>query len=553
MTEPAAFRRARGAYYTPTELADFIARWAIRTRGDVVMEPSVGEGVFLRAAAAVLRETGGTPDRSTLHGFEMHKPSIANAVASLRTQGADASVSHGDFFTHDAVPMYSAVIGNPPFLRFHHFSGKQRSSARRRSLEAGVRLGGRSNAWAYFVVHAAQFVAPGGRLGLVLPAELLTSDFAVAVRKFLLRRFGDVRILAFRQRVFSEVDTEILVMLAEGTGPATHFKVFEADDLSELGKVEELGWSKSILKPSQKWTSALLEDEHVDLFSALSMGGDFDRMDASWGKASIGAVTGATNYFRLTPSDAHQRGLGDADLQPLYPGWRYVKDLTFTRAMLDRLEDHDVPVLLFYPEADDPRGAAGRYIEAGETDGVDTSSGKCSERDPWWRVPLPPVAELFLANTSHRTPVLVANRARARHTNTYYGIELKPNVRRAGKDLLPLGALNTVSLLGAELVGRSHGNGGLKLSVSEVDAWPVPTPELLETSARDLRELRRPIRGLVEDGRLLDAAELVDEIVLKESGVSEAQLSSIRNALLVLQERRAARGAQKARSGRASG
>lgn len=542
MTEPVAFRKARGAYYTPPEIADFIAQWAIRRRDDVVMEPSVGEGVFLRAAALALREVGGSPSKATLRGFEMHGPSIDNAVASLKANGADATVSRGDFFDHDAVPTYSAVIGNPPFLRFHHFSGTQRSSARRRALEAGVRLGGRSNAWAYFVVHAAQFVAPGGRLGLVLPAEFLTSDFAVAVRKFLLGRFGDVRIVAFRQRVFTEVDAAVLILLAEGTGPATHFKVFEADDLSELGRVEQLGWSRSMLEPSEKWTSALLEDEHVDVFSALSMSDGFDRMDTSWGKASIGAVTGAADFFRLRPSDVREHGLLDTDLQPLYPGWRHVKDLTFTRPMWQQLETQDVAVLLFHPEGDHPRGSAGRYIDAGERDGVDVSSGKCSGRDPWWRVPLPPVAELFLANTSHRTPVLVANRAGARHTNTYYGIELKPNVRRAGKDLLPLGALNTLSLLGAELVGRSHGNGGLKLAVSEVDAWPVPTPELLEASACELRELRRQVRSLVQDGQVLDAAELVDAVVLKESGVSERELASIRRALAVLQQRRAVRG-----------
>src|SRR3954466_4942721 len=40
--------KAFGAFYTDAQIAEFLAWWAIRERGDTVLDPSFGGGVFLR-------------------------------------------------------------------------------------------------------------------------------------------------------------------------------------------------------------------------------------------------------------------------------------------------------------------------------------------------------------------------------------------------------------------------------------------------------------------------------------------------------------------------
>ena len=42
-----ALRKARGAYFTPPEITQFIAGWAVRSATDIVLEPSCGEAGFL--------------------------------------------------------------------------------------------------------------------------------------------------------------------------------------------------------------------------------------------------------------------------------------------------------------------------------------------------------------------------------------------------------------------------------------------------------------------------------------------------------------------------
>jgi type I restriction-modification system DNA methylase subunit len=74
-------RKARGAYFTPAEVARFIAAWAIRCASDRVLEPSCGEAAFLTEAVTRLRALGLTEAgwANALHGHEIHPQSAAVA------------------------------------------------------------------------------------------------------------------------------------------------------------------------------------------------------------------------------------------------------------------------------------------------------------------------------------------------------------------------------------------------------------------------------------------------------------------------------------------
>ena len=110
-----ASRKARGAFFTPPEIADYLVGWAVRSAGDTVFEPSCGEAAFLLAAARRLEALGARPARwsERLHGVEIFEASARTAGTRLRGAGFDARVSVGDFFAHKPP-------GDPPalWLRF---------------------------------------------------------------------------------------------------------------------------------------------------------------------------------------------------------------------------------------------------------------------------------------------------------------------------------------------------------------------------------------------------------------------------------------------------
>ena len=538
MAEGLTVRKARGAFFTPPGITRFISDWAVRSPADSVLEPSCGEAAFLLAAGRRLGELGGA---GHLHGIEIHGPSAAAAGAALRQAGLAADIRLSDFFDCPPEPRFDAVVGNPPYIRYQQFRGEARGKSLEAALAAGVRLTGLASSWAAFVIHASQFLKPEGRLGLVLPAELLSVNYAAEVRRFLLGRFSRVRLVMFDTRVFPDVLEEVVLLLAEGSGGAASFEVFQARDLADLARLDTHAWTGFDLGAIDKWTPALLSQASFGVYQSLCRQGAFSPL-LGWGETYLGAVTGANGFFALTQAEVDALRLPRADLLNISPpGARHLSGLSFSEAQWQGLGEGGGRCWLFYPHADKPAAAARRHIARGERDGI-PAAYKCRVRKPWWRVPLVAEPDLILTYMNHDRPRLVTNEAGVHILNSVYGVALRPAVRELGRSLLPLAALNSVTLLGAEMVGRAYGGGLLKLEPREADTLPVPPPEALAALAPQLEALRAPVLAALGRGDTTHAVELVDEVVLSRPlGLGAADLQVLREARAFLFRRRVAR------------
>lgn len=532
-------RKARGAFFTPPGLCRYVAEWAIRDRHDRVLEPSCGEAAFLVAAAERLRRLGSSAP--ALFGHELHGESAAAAHGYLARAGHAAEIQVGDFFAATPQATYAAVIGNPPYVRYQQFAGEARALAREAALRGGVALTALASSWAAFTVHASLFLSTGGRLGLVVPAELLSVNYAAGVRRFLLERFGRVRLVAFTERVFPGVQEEVLLLLAEGTGPTSEFELVQARNVDHLLTTGGITTTWRPGTGGEKWTPALLPAAALDAFAHAQQQSAITTLSA-WGDTTLGGVTGNNAFFALRASHVRELGLPHSELVPVSPpGSRHLRGLSFTRTQWSRLAERDARSWIFRP-GEVPSPAAARYIAQGEREGVN-GAYKCRVRRPWWHVPLPPPADLLLTYMNADTPRLTTNAARVHHLNSVHGVYLAPELRTLGRSLLPLASLNTVTLLGAETVGRAYGGGMLKLEPGEADGLPVPDSGLLAATSAALVALRPAVRQALAAGRLLSAVRLVDAVVLSGAlGMSGADLSALRDAHIALSERRAARG-----------
>jgi adenine-specific DNA methylase len=543
--DTAALRKARGAFFTPEPLARYVTEWAVRSINDKVLEPSCGEAAFLLAAVdrlAALHDAEATPTTPHLDGVELHDASASAARDLLRSAGVDADVRVGDFFTFEPTGTYDAVIGNPPYVRYQDFSGESRARSREAALRAGVPMSNLASSWAAFTVHAALFLRKGGRLGLVLPAELLTVNYAAPVRRFLLERFASVDLVLFEERVFPEVLEEVVLLLAEGydEGPTDHFRVFQARDANGLaGTPVVRSWRPEDL--DAKWTPSLLSQEALSAFTTLTGGEDFTTLQ-TWGETTLGIVTGNNRYFALSPQRVAELGLTASDLVRLSPpGSRHLRGLTLTESALDELGAAGSATYLFRP-ANEPSKAARRYIDAGEVSGVNNAY-KCRIRPDWWRVPLVPPADLLLTYMNADTPRLCTNRARVHHLNSVHGVYTRPEVRRLAMDYLPLASINSMTLVGAETVGRAYGGGMLKIEPREADRLPMPSPELVESTKTRLAEIRPQMGRFLRSGRLTEAARLIDDLLLVGAlGMKRSDVRALREAHAELTARRVARG-----------
>lgn len=542
--DSASARKARGAFFTPEPLTRFIAQWAITSPTDAVLEPSAGDAAFLVEAVRRLRALGAV--YPSVAGVEIHAHSARVAEARVREARGVPRLTVDDFFHVEPEPRFDAVIGNPPYIRYQDFAGEARARARAAALRAGVALTGLASSWAAFTVQSALFLRPGGRLGLVLPAELLSVNYAGAVRQFLLERFATVELVLFTEQVFPEAETDVVLLLASGFGEGAtdHATVYEARDAGGLAALGG-GLRFTPADPAEKWTSLLVDPEAIEPLRSLLAAGHFTHL-RQWGETTLGMVTGNNGYFAISPEKAASHGFSDDELLPLSPpGSAHLRGLSLSVELLERLGRTGRQTLLFRPASDALSPAAARYIAAGIDAEIDRAY-KCRVRKPWYRVPLVPPADLLLTCMNADTPRLTTNEAGAHHLNSVHGVYLADGARDLGRELLPLASLNSITLLNAEMVGRSYGGGVLKLEPREADTWAVPSPVLVARRADALRAVRDDVANALAAGDLLGAVRHVDEaLLIGPELTTDADIQATRDAHRQMTARRAARAASR--------
>lgn len=543
MAQSITDEKARGAFFTPPEVSRFITEWAIRGKSDKVLEPSCGEASFLLEAAQYLKKLGSKRSSISeqLFGVEIHEDSAQAAAAALNKIGFSAQISAKNFFDCEPEPKFDAVIGNPPYIRYQQFSGSARNKGLQAALAQGVRLTGLASSWAAFTIHAAQFLNDDGRLGLVLPAELLSVNYAAQVRRFLLERFKHVRLVLFEKLIFPGVLEEVVLLLAEGRGTAKNFEVVQVRDVEALNKQEYVAKPSIAPKGGEKWTSALIPIAGFELYKAQLDAQRFAPL-ASWGTTYLGAVTGNNQFFCLSAQEADEWGLSENELLRISPpGGRHLKGLTLTSRAWNDLAKQGDKVFLFAPDLVRQSKSARRYIDHGEHLGV-PAAYKCKVRSPWWRVPLVERPDLLFTYMNHASPRFTANEAGLQILNSIYGTKLENPYRKLGVEFLPLATFNSVTQLGAEIVGRAYGGGLLKHEPKEADLIPLPSPELLERSASSLRALKPQTSVALRGGDVGKVVDLVDQVLLHDGlGISNAELKELKLARELLMNRRQAR------------
>ena len=545
-SEPATDRKARGAFFTPPEIADFLCAWAIRDKSDArVLDPTCGEAVFLQAAADRLIGQGRVAAElaSQLVGFDVHAESLLRASTLLRQEDAGATLRQVDFFSVVSPGIvgaefgpFDAVVGNPPFVRYQDHRGAQRSRAVAAALLQGVRLSGLASSWAAALVHAASFLKPDGRLAMVLPAELLTVSYAEPVRRWLSQRFGRVTLVMMERLQFGDAQEKVLLLLAQGMGGCDTFGLAYVDDSGAL-RTLEIGEDTSVIPIGGKWTELFLPTGTRRLYSDVCEH-SFSRL-ADYGTVGLGTVTGANGFFTLSEAERLQWRIREADVLPICPpGGRHVRGVRFSERDWGDLRDGGESVWLLCPREAMPHAAVEEYIKHAAALGVNEGY-KCRIRSPWWRVPTAAPPDLLFTYMSHQFPRMADNAARVRILNSLHGVWFGADVPRSARTQLPLLALNSVTLLGAELNGRSYGGGVLKLEPREAASLPVPRAEDLAAASARLSKCRGRLLGSLRSGRWTNVLKAVDEALLGETlGIDGPQIQALQDAAVLLRTRR---------------
>ena len=517
-------RRLLGAYYTPDALAGVLAKWALASGRGNFLDPSFGRCAFVNAATTILAGMGVAEPGNQVFGVDVDPTCMEYVREGCNLVEKNFVV--GDFLglSPNDVPgtPFHAVIGNPPYVRHHWFSGAPREAGRAAILDAGVALPATASAWAYFLIHSLSFLESNGRLTMLVPEAILQAHYAAVVRDLLVARFGQVCLVHIRDRLFHGTDEAVVVVAALEYGKHGSLRVEAIDRTEDLAMALESPQPGHHRSHSTTGNGRLVDRTTVQLLGELQQHPDIQRV-SDLATVRIGLVTGANSHFIRDVQDLDQLGIPRNSWLYVVSRTRWLSGLDFTQKDIQDLIDAGQRAVLICPmPICEALPGIQRWIADGTKLGLHKRF-KCSIRTPWFRITVPAIPDAFATCTRLGAPLLVLNRASCRCTNALHAIYWRCDVE-ASAQAISVGFMTSAVGLWAELHGRRYGGGVLKMEPGELKRTPVPVVHRAGGVFDELNEL-------VRCGKERDARALADNFVLgDELGLTKREIRKLQQA-----------------------
>lgn len=529
-------QKLRGGYYTPVDLATFIAKWVKEISPQSVLEPSCGDGAFFSAFKRVRGFS-----KVSVTGFELDEEEAGKAAARTKECGlANATIKNQDFLAwalrqmRAGKPLFDAVVGNPPFVRYQYLPPLFQDTAEQIFHDLELPFTKHTNAWVPFILASMAMLRPGGRLAMVVPAEIIHVTHAQSLRSYLGRECRRLVIIDPEELWFSDTLQGAVILLAEK-------RRSKADKAEGLGMYPVKGREFLNLSPAAvfnqpqaingktvqgKWTRALLDLETRSLFDELGEHEEVFRFDEV-AKVDVGIVTGANKFFLVDDGVVKRYKLAKW-AHPMFGRSEHCPGVIYDEHQHEANAASGKPTnFLWFKESSTKIDAAARaYIKCGEEEDLHKRY-KCRVRSPWYTVPSVYATEIGMLKRSHDTPRLIINRIGAYTTDTAYRIR----ARDVLAEKLVSNFINPLTALSAELEGRHYGGGVLELIPSEIERLTIPLPQKAQV---DLAELDKAIRSLPTHQVL----QRQGRTVLGALGLSKAKQENVLEGWRKLRDRR---------------
>lgn len=535
-------RKLRGGYYTPPELAEFLVGWGLRKDTRRILEPSCGDGNFI---LAILQHLQTTPILSAnVTAVELMAEELNKAKQRTDRFGKNGTFidwHRGDFFSTygklKQAEKFDLVVGNPPFIRFQHFDDASRKIAFSHLRHAGYKPTKLANAWAAFVQLSIEILETGGRLAMVVPAELLQVKYAHELRNRLASHFEHIVIVGFKKLVFPEIQQEVVLLLADGkhesASASSYIHTIEVRDREDLMLSNSLS-EKVAHAPAKhsrngmKWTALFLDETTFDALDEAEKAAGLAPL-GTFAQVDVGIVTGRNSFFVISKEQQAELAASDYTV-PIIGRTGALRTTNFDPSDFCNYSEQYPSFLLDLTDVayDSLPQSIKDYIKAGEQENIHRGY-KCRIRKRWYDVPSIYVPNAFMFRQIHRYPLVVANNANATSTDTIHRVRVKPGI---DVKLLAAACFNSLTLAWAEVCGRSYGGGVLELEPGEAEELPVYYQD-------DLAIDVEMVEHLLREERPYEALDHVDGVILKDRlGFDDLTISRVRNAWEQLRDRR---------------
>ena len=532
ITEASA-EKLRGGFYTPEPITEFVLRWGINGSSDFdILEPSCGDGAFL--------------EQLQKHKFK-YKSITAVELDEEEAQKAEQinlrskQIINDDFHTYcnHTEKRFDLVVGNPPYIRYQFFDRQQQVEAGDIFIKAGLTYSKLTNAWVSFVVGSSLLLKDkGGKIGFVLPAEILQVSFAQQLRNFLAHFYNKINIISFEKLVFPDIQQEVVLLLCEKNETKTHniehIELRDASELKTLDVARLKSPKKKIDFKSNKWTFYFLEQDEIDFLENIAKRRNIPTLE-KFARVEVGITTGSNDFFTVPFTTVEEYDLQDY-ARPMVGRSVQVSSVIFTEKDWEKNKHSKAKAhLLVFPNGKslNKKNGAAKYIAHGESLGIHKGY-KTGIRDDWFVVPSLKISDALFIRRNNLYPRLIINQAEAYTTDTMHRVFLRPNTNIKA---MTASYYNSLSLAFTEVSGRSHGGGVLELMPNEAER--ILLPYHLDNAAL-LPQIDKLIRNKTDIEEVL---KITNQVILKEHlGLTQKEIKLAHSIWKKLSYRRLNRG-----------
>lgn len=530
--------KLRGGYYTPPAIARFLSEWVLRAQPKSLLEPSCGDGAFIRALDGLDISSLAITGVERLGGEAVKARNAAQDLKARASVIVKADFLQWGYEKLNSGASFDAVTGNPPYIRYQYLDEVDQQLSKGLFDRFSLAFTRHTNAWVPFVIACMGLLSPGGRLAMVIPSELLHVLHAGSLRKFLIQQSKRIHIIDPNELLFeAALQGTVLLMVEKKCDPAESsdgIAIHAAPDNSFLNRDPEKLFQEANYVSAEildsKWMKLLLEPAELAVFEKAKELPYVKRF-RDVASVDVGIVTGANRFFLIDDSTVAKFGLNKF-VKPMFGRSEHCPGVIYDEALHEINRQRGLPTNFFCIEKGEnisrlPKQVL-KYIELGESQSLHTRY-KCRIRSPWFSVPSVYSTPIGLLKRAHNFPRLIFNSLGAFTTDTAYRVNPLPGGPDAEK--LVYCFVNSLTALSAELEGRHYGGGVLELVPSEIEKLLVPLPELNPR----LEQLDRSVRAGTNPMQLLKGQ---DDEVLSAAGFSEKDRELLRRALTRIRSRR---------------
>lgn len=501
-------QKLRGGYYTPSAIGKYLWEWVSESEPNTMLEPAAGDGALVKAI-----NPQNVTEVTAIEKFEEEARKI-----SVSNENVHLNVIAGDFFEwyESNTVKFDAVIANPPYIRYQYLTRLQREVQAELLKKNGLKPNKLINSWVAFVVASIEMLSNDGRIGLVIPTDLLQVTYAQQLRKYLINSLSKLYIVTFTNSVFPGTQQDFLLVLGEKKEESDEleFKHIEAYSMDQIPNWAQISNSIAPLEGKQKWSDLMLkETDRFFVNEVFNSAVSFKNL----AKVEIGITTGANQIFSLTKQEA-------TDLQankfvvPMVGRSTEASGIMFDGDRLTRLDDLEKKTRLLNLKdvsKQDFSNELGNYLKNFEQQGQ-TSTFKLRIRENWYEIPGVWAPEAFMLRRVGKEPKLFLNSVGAVSTDTFHRVTFNKDVNPR---LVTFSFYSSFALMSFELAGRSFGGGALEILPGDIAELYLPRIDYEQDfDAEDEAFLR--LDELLRHNQFDEAVEFVDEVLAERFGAT---------------------------------